>query len=346
MFAIPATPPAITMNFAPHVPSAQSGGQERQRLHLKPNQVVRATVSQGGLDRVELELGKLFFRAWTRVPLRTGQSLLLQVQDVASNIELRIINQDLARNLMQRLHLFGSRTDLVSLVQDMVQGEKGQTEHSRALETLFQGLIQSRGGLDGKLLSSLDRLLGLDAEARLSLSGKDAPRDSLKMFLYHLLHRPGLNQTQLNQGKHLFNYLELLQLCRAKLYQDGILFLPLPFSFLKQGFALLERRGSSGGEPDQEDEQEVYRINLFLQLQRLGNLEVQLLYEGMGIHVRFLCQDKSTAEFISGLTGELRSAVGALPLGVVSVGTGALDPDKALIERVLPECERFVDSKA
>ncbi len=346
MFAIPATPPAITMNFAPHLPSAQSGGQDRQRLNLKPNQVVHATVAKGGLDRVELELGKFFFRAWTRVPLRTGQSLLLQVQNVASNVELRIINQDLTHNLIQRLHLFGSRTDLVSLVQDMVQGKEGQAEHSRALVTLLQGLIQGRGILDGNLLSGLDRLLGLDVEARLSLLSKDAQLDSLKMFLYHLLHRPGLNAARQNQGKHLFNYLELLQLCRVKLHQDGILFLPLPFSFLKQGFALLERRKSPGGEPDREDEQKVYRINLFLQLQRLGNLEVHLLYEGIGMHVRFLCQDTSTAEYISGLTRELRNAVGALPVGGVSVGTGASEPDKALIERVLPECERFVDSKA
>lgn len=342
MYAIPAAQPSITINFVPHAPAAQHAVQEGERLNLRPYEVVRATVVEGGMDRVELELGRLRFRAWTRIPLRAGQMLHLQVQDTSSQIELRIINQELTQNLMQLLHLFGEKADFTGMIKSVLSGAQEGTA-SHGLKSLLQGLLQGPEKTDGNLLSSLGRLLGLDLEALLARSDAQNPRESLKAFLLGLLSGSGAQAGQKSAGEHLLNHLELLQLCRAKLYQEGISFLPLPFSFLEQGFALMERRGGPKEKPEREPE--VYRINLCLQLQNLGSLEVRLLYEGQGLHVRILCQDEATARFISGFEEELRETLTALPVGGFSVTSGAGDPDKLLIERVLPESERVVERK-
>ena len=347
MPAIPAAPPTVTISFAPQAVASQHGTNEGQSLHLKAHEIVQATVVQGGMDTVELELNRYRFTAHTRIPLRTGQRLQMQVQDTSPHIELKILNQSLLENLFQRLHLFGEELDLASRLRHIL----GEASHSSTLQgqasynasdSLLQGLNQFAGRPDGSFLAAMSGLLGLDTEALLA-SDSDSRVANLKTLLMHLLgQQDGTSQQQETSNKNLLQHTELMQLCRARLYQDNTFFLPLPFPFLERGFALMERR--KGSESEGEDrEREEYSISLCLRLQNLGALEVRMLYEEPQLLVRILCQEQKAVDFFSGIKEEFKEAVEALPVHSLTVTTGGRDPDRILREKVLPESEHFVE---
>ena len=347
MPAIPSAPPAVTLSFAPQAIGTQHGTQEGQSLNLRPYEIVQATVVEGGMDTVELEMGRLRFRAHTRVPLRTGQRLQMQVQNTSPQVELKILNQALLENLLQRLHLFGEKLDLASRLQQLLT-QSAPSASSRAqgstnaADSLLQGLTQLAERPDGSFLAALTGLLGLDTEALLASGESDNRMANLKTLLLHLLGQEDNISQQQEGSRNLLQHLELLQLCRARLHQDGVFFMPLPFPFLERGFALMERRYGSGSEGE-EQEPEGYSISLCLQLRNLGALEVRMLYEAPQLLVRILCKEQAAADYFSGLKQEFKDAVEALPVHSLTVTTGGRDPDRILMEKVLPESEHFLE---
>jgi len=346
MPAIPAAPPAVTISFAPQAVATQHGTHEGQSLNLRPHEIVQATVVQGGMDTVELELNRYRFMAHTRIPLRTGQRLQMQVQDTSPHVELKILNQTLLENLFQRLHLLGEDLDLASKLRQILgqtpQSTTGQSlaSHTTA-DSLLQGLNQFAARPDGSFLAALSSLLGLDTEALLA-SEPESRVGNLKALLLQLMGQQDGTSQQQENSKNLLQHTELMQLCRAKLHQDNVFFLPLPFPFLERGFALMERR--RGSEPEaEENEPEGYSISLCLRLQNLGALEVRMLYEEPQLLVRILCKEQEAADFFSGLKEQFKEAVEALQVQSLTVTTGGRDPDRILMENVLPESEHFVE---
>ncbi|MCF8085426.1 MAG: hypothetical protein K9J48_00910 [Desulfohalobiaceae bacterium] len=348
MPAIPATPPAVTISFAPQAVATQHGTHEGQSLNLRPHEIVQATVVEGGMDTVELELNRYRFMAHTRIPLRTGQRLQMQVQDTSPHVELKILNQALLENLFQRLHFFGEKLDLASRLQQILAeaslfsaGQGGASYNTS--DSLLQGLSQFVQRPDGSFLAALSGLLGLDTEALLASQEQNSRVANLKTLLLHLVgQQENVSQQQEGSRNNLLQHTELLQLCQARLQQDGVFFLPLPFPFLERGFALMERRGGSSSQGE-EQEPEGYSISLCLQLHNLGALEVRMLYEESQLLVRILCKEQGAADFFAGLKEEFKEAVQALPVQNLTVTTGGRDPDKILMEKVLPESEHFVE---
>jgi hypothetical protein len=347
MPAIPAAPPAVTISFAPQAVASQHGTNEGQSLNLKAHEIVQATVVQGGMDTVELELNRYRFTAHTRIPLRTGQRLQLQVQDTSPHVELKILNQALLENLFQRLHLFGEKLDLAARLQQILaEATPATTTQGQAAwnasESMLQGLSQFGRRPDGDFLAALSGLLGLDTEALLASKETSSGVANLKTLLLHLMGQQEDASRQQESSRNLLQHTELLQLCRARMHQDSVFFLPLPFPFLERGFALMERRGGTSAEGE-EQEPEGYSISLCLQLRNLGALEVRMLYEAPQLLVRILCKEQGAADFFAGLKEEFKEAVQALPVHGLTVTTGGRDPDKVLMEKVLPESQHFVE---
>jgi hypothetical protein len=347
MPAIPAAPPAVTISFAPQAAHTQQGMQEGQSLNLQPSEIVQATVVEGGMDTVELELGRIRLKAHTRVPLRTGQRLQMQVQNTSPQVELKILNQNLLESLFQRLHLFGEDLDLGSRLRQIlgeIATSAGRAPSSQqAAESLSQALNQFLQRPDGGILQALAGMLGLDTEALLADRDQEGRIASLKTLLLHLTGQQQENSTLQQQSGKLLQHLELMQLCQVRLHQDNAFFLPLPLPFLERGFALLERRFGKQQEEGEEQEPQGYSISLCLRLQHLGPLEIRMLYEEPQLLVRVLCRDQKAADFFSGLGEEFKEAVEALPVYSLTVTTGARDPDRILMEKVLPESEHFVE---
>lgn len=347
MPAIPAAPPAVTISFAPQAVHSQQGAQEGQSLNLQPYEVVQATVVEGGMNTVELEMSRIRLKAHTRVPLRTGQRLQMQVQNTSPHVELKILNQSLLEGLFQRLHLFGEDLDLTTRLQQILgeasSGAARAQGSQQTAESLSQALNQFLQRPDGGILQALGGMLGLDTEALLAEKDQEGRIASLKTLLLHLTGQQQENSILQQQSGKLLQHLELLQLCQVKLHQDNVFLLPLPLPFLERGFALMERRFGQEQEEGEEQEPQGYSISLCLRLQNLGALEIRMLYEEPQLLVRILCREQGAADFFAGLKEEFKEAVEALPVHSLTVTTGGRDPDRILMEKVLPESEHFVE---
>ncbi len=342
----PSAPPIITLNFAPPTSTTSHCKQESQSLNLGPYQIVRATVLEGGMNTIELELNRLRLNAQTQIPLKGGQRLQLQVQNTSPYIELKILNQDLLENIFKRIQSIGEKFDLASFLSQLrskyesVDPNLSFSSNSN-LSFLFSGLIKNQDQITGKFLSSLSRLLGLKTEALLAEGQVEENLTNLKTSLMKIVLQEDGNPTLQTKSKALIQHLELFQLCQIKLFQDNILFLPLPFSFLQQGFALLEKQsGESGGK-----EQESCRVSIHLKLKTLGNLELRLLYQDSKIFIRILCQDQEIVDIMNKAKEEFKSTVTTIKIENLTIGLGAQDPEKILTEKIVPDSDHFFEAK-
>lgn len=342
----PSAPPIITLNFAPPTSTTSHCKQESQSLNLRPYQIVRATVLEGGMNTVELELGRLRLNAQTQIPLKGGQKLHLLVQNTSPNIELKILNEALLENIFQRIQYIGKEFDLASFLSQIRSNDESAVSiesffSSSNLLSLFSKLTKNQDQITGKFLSSLSRLLGLKTEALLAEGQVEENFTNLKTSLMKIVLQEDGNPTLQTKSKALIQHLELFQLCQVKLYQDNILFLPLPFSFLQQGFALLEKQsGESGGK-----EQESCRVSIHLQLKTLGNLEIRLLYQDSKIFIRILCQNQEIVDIMKKAKEEFKSTVTTIKIENLTIGLGAQDPEKVLTEKIVPDSDHFFEAK-
>ncbi len=75
--------------------SAKINNQLQQKLALAPGKIVKAQVISAEGSQVKLQLGKNLLKANTKVPLKQGDQLKLQVKFAHNNlIELKILNDD------------------------------------------------------------------------------------------------------------------------------------------------------------------------------------------------------------------------------------------------------------
>jgi hypothetical protein len=341
-------PPSITVTLNPSAVSLQ-GAQETRHLDLKPYEVVRATVVEGGMHKVELEMSRQRLSAQTKVPLKAGQKLQLQVVSTFPHLELRILNQTLTKHLMRTLHLFGRNFDPASLAASV--GKDGGTSLEglpQAARDVFlqvsRTLASAPQGLTGNDIGQLAQRLGLNLEAMLGRGDADSATSNLKAALFSLLEHH-MKDTSVREEiqRHIYQ-IEMLQLCRARLAEQGIRFLPLPFPFLNVGYVLQEQSGEREQNGPEGQDEERCRLTLHLQMSELGNLEVRLLAESEHLYLRVLCDGEDTAGYIRERLGELRDSMSSERSPAISVGTGAADPEKRLMELVAPDGESLFET--
>jgi hypothetical protein len=189
-------------------------------------------------------------------------------------------------------------------------------------------------------LQQLVRMLGLDLEGRLFHGAVEEARASLKGLLLGL-------QDQLEAGpqkegvQQLLQQLELLQLCRARLAQDGLIFLPLPFDGLQQGYVLVEEHAADADRPQRRS----YSVQLNLRLSQLGDLNVHLLLEGQQLFVRLCCASEDSAAVMRASQAGLEQALQPLGLRSLQVALGAQSPEALLVQRLAPQHHSFVDRR-
>lgn len=494
-------PPVSQPNLVVHAVSqpAQLSREERQQ-DLLLHQMIRATVEEGGQEKALLQFGERKLWVESRVPLRAGERLSLQVIETHPELKLRILDSGLLERLGRSLHLLGNRLDVARLAAALGQaatarpdtalnqlaahlGRDGATplpgdslkalagQLGLALERqLLSGLPQqARDSLKNALLDvqgqlrqrqvelrahlqplatelarfpqllaagqapgvelgnggrqvvdallmlarlqptagqaetaapaallgeGLGRLLApfvedtRDALARVAqvlaelpaLAANpaaeaavarelDGPQRDLLATLLRLIRRDasrlagsegpalagkfaaalekealgGLRQALEKSGEAL-QQLELWQMCRARLAEIGVDFLPLPLAFLEQGYLVARRQG---GEPDRggEGEQGSHSLTLFLELEGLGPLQIDCLYQGGGLYLRFFCRDRQVAGFLAGGRDELARALGEETLRGAAFAAGAEEPAQALIRRLIPPMTSIVNAR-
>lgn len=163
--------------------------------------------------------------------------------------------------------------------------------------------------------------------------------EALGKSLYQELDRVGQRQEES------LRHLELWQLCRSRLGESDGTFVPLPLPFLDNGY-LVARRRESSEEEGTEGGSETFTLSLFLDLRKLGFVQIDLLYQQQELFVRFHCRDAGAAQAFSAARDELGDSLGGIPLATVAVGVGAESPDRALIREIIPAERNLLDARA
>ncbi|OHB32839.1 MAG: hypothetical protein A2X84_04220 [Desulfuromonadaceae bacterium GWC2_58_13] len=245
-------------------------------------------------------------------------------------------------------------TEFVRALREYMQPFAGVTSESierieqqaAMLQQVFQGPFEQALAAIGQkplgkdLLGALFHLLRHPPERLAEGQGAQLSRQIIDALQKIVEQENGrIEEKQEDSRRHL----ELWQLCRARFGDTDTSFVPLPLPFLDNGFMIAHRQ------PSQESEtgtpEEIVSLSLFLDLQKLGPLQVDLLYQNEELFVRFKCVDQAAADFVSAASGELGEALGNIRVSTVAVGTGAESPDRALIRKMIPPEKGILDAR-
>jgi len=209
------------------------------------------------------------------------------------------------------------------------------------LPTLAQGAGEDLG-------ERLNRL-GLNME---QLLAGDKPEEATRTLKFALLDLAQQAEAAAGKGgaapNQLVQLLELYQLVQHRLAGESLIFLPLPFLFLQQGYALVEsdRHDDEEGAANRRGEQANRTVALHLRLEGLGNLQIDIRQQGDDkFTLRFLAEDMERAKFIAGFRQELEQWLTSGALESVQFLVGAQAPTKTLLEKIMPDGASMINTK-
>ncbi len=207
-----------------------------------------------------------------------------------------------------------------------------------------QSLSQPQG-IGQQLAEQLSRL-GLDME-RLLLEGK--PEEAVRTLKFALLEasQSGIKEERYSiSAERLVHNLELHQLLQLRLAGQSLFFLPLPFSFLQQGYLLIDRDQSGGQQEGSQEQsrQPIQTATLHLQLEGLGNLHIDISRSDDRITLKFLTENTEQAKFLAEFREELEFRLTGGTLVAAQFLVGAKEPVKALLARILGDNTGVIDT--
>ncbi len=112
--------PLASANLVVQSAAATNRPEERQ-LDLRMEQIVRATVVEGGLDKVLLEMNQQRFQIVSERELQTGQQLELQVLATEPKLIFKILSQPIESRMATLLPLLSKPFDWSALLQRLSQ---------------------------------------------------------------------------------------------------------------------------------------------------------------------------------------------------------------------------------
>lgn len=321
----------ITPNLPQMAVQPEPTPRESREQQLRIDQVVRATVSEGGQARVWLNIGRQRFLAETEIPLQTGHNLTLQVSKTSPRLEFKVLNDPLGERIRQALHLLKDSWSLAELGRELSRPETAGAGSREAWVGFLA--LQSKALQDpaGGLVRLLARF-GMDYEALLAQGEIGGALSTLKKLLEDGRKEAGNPEGGLgNKLEHFSSLFELWQLIRLKLSQQAVEFWPLPLPGTEQGFLVAER-GEGDGSGEGDGGERPWRITVHLQLPGLGPLQIDFLRESSGLLLRFQCASPDQARLLAENEEELQRSVAALPLESVVFAVGAPAPATALVQ--------------
>lgn len=238
--------------------------------------------------------------------------------------------------------LLGHLKSLVVQLQIAV-GEK--LVWPQELQQVVQQVLDTVGPLvttpeilvQGGKLGLLAQLFGLNLEAELLRGRTREALSSLKLALLGEQKKLG------PKGEEALHRIELFQVCRARLAEQNLLFVPLPLSFLEEGFLLVEGDGQQ--DDLQKSKNGTTQMSLHLRMSALGNLRIDMLSEPSGLLLRVACEDRHRAEFLQSLSGQLKERLKDLPIRGISFTIGAKLPVRELLEKIVPHAQGILDAR-
>ena len=318
-------------------------------MKLEPYQIVQATVAEGGIEKVVLNLKQHGLTVETKVPLKSGQNLNLQVIETHPKVLLRIVGNEELRHFYRILRSLDKNIKLLPIIEQLQQPpHKGNVSFFQDIQGLlssFALLLRSNPEkLTGKNLSRFWEKMGLNLEVLLAEAKMDEAKANFKAIMLIYLKEAQKQGIMTESIENVLDLLTLFQLCRYRLAQENLLFFPLPFPFLEQGYFLAEKQNypeQKGINPDQN-----WKMTLYLKLSHLDNLQIFLLFEKNTLRLRILCDSEEKVKIISESLTRLQNHLSTVELIGFSVGTGAEDPFRNLVKSLAPEGNYFLRTEA
>jgi len=233
-----------------------------------------------------------------------------------------------------------------ALPEGMGRGGLQLPENMTAVLSQLARLFQaSPGRVSGEDLAGMWQKLGLNLEALLAAGRDSEAQAGLKSVLFKAA--PQLDQQGIfPEGlEKVMEQLNLFQLCRHRLAQENIFFLPLPFAFLEQGYMLAEKERQAGEDEESEETEPPWKMTLHLKLSVLGALEIKLLFEEESLRLRVLCDSKDKAQMVSRAMPRLADRLTTVSLKGYSVDAGAEEPVASLVKRLVPDGKHFLEAQ-
>jgi len=240
----------------------------------------------------------------------------------------------LAETFLQRLLL--EKDSLPPLLFDLLNITK---------EFLHDESAQQKRLPGGKDLQQFTNRLGTNMEQLLAIGNDKEAHQSLKSALLEISHVFSKNTAIQPQAEQLTDTIQLYQMLQIRLAGEALLFLPLPLSFLQQGYLLAEPDTPQKDTAKQSGEDNK-NYSLHLKLEGLGNLQIDLQQQDNGMRVRFYAEDSIKTKFLSERREELQDWLTATSLESVQFLTGAEDPTKQLLARMSHGPASVLDTKA
>jgi len=231
------------------------------------------------------------------------------------------------------------RTLTELILQFMLRQDRSPTPLLQQLLSLTEELLGQDGtgkqGLpNGKELEQFVNRLGTNLEQLLATGRKEEATQTLKSALLEISHNFSENTKIQPQADQLTSTIQLYQMLQIRLAGEALFFLPLPLSFVNQGYLLVEPDQKQDGEQQPGTANENNKYSLHLNLEGLGNLKVELQQHAGGTRLRFFAEDGEKAKFLSENRNELQQWLTATTLESVQFLTGAEDPTKQLLARM------------
>ncbi len=346
--------PIAPLSPSPLLGSSTSGagGQQHNPHQMQQGQTMQAlVVESAGDNRFILDIGSNRILAQSdTVTLSPGQTLQLQVTATTPQVELKIIAApDLQHFLGRSLSFIGQNLDLTPLLQMLQQPPNPLIEaltplSRQALEaflTLQQKPFSGKEG--GEVLRQMVDTLGLQLEAKLGRGLKGEGTGSLKSALLELLHSFKEADTVGETAKSLLASIESFQVSQLRLDQEKTLILPLPFTFLDQGYLLIDQK--QGQEAENHEMKKQLHFSLHLALSGLGDITVVFLQTEDGVWMRFNCDSQEKADFVSQFSDDLKQQLADIPLQGLSFSGTANGPGPDLIRLLVPAGQSLLNTK-
>ncbi|MBN1958831.1 MAG: hypothetical protein JXQ81_06160 [Desulfuromonadales bacterium] len=235
--------------------------------------------------------------------------------------------------------LLGRLEGLVIRLQALNQGPGNSPVAFPGLEMLLNQMTdlvnQPQQNPSGGHLGVLAQLFGLYLETELLQGKTKEALASLKLALLTLKHELG------EEASEPLRRLELFQLCKARLAEDHVQFLPLPFHELEEGYLLAEKQ--KGVQPDGQGGN--LKLSLALRLSALGNMRVDMVYGKHGLQLCVAGENQEKKNYLQNAQKELEGAITMLELRGISFAADAQPPAKQLQQRLLPQARSMLDAR-
>ena len=237
--------------------------------------------------------------------------------------------------------LLGRLEGLLSRLQQLPQVAGDPSVILPGVETIVNQLeqlvSQQPRAPQGGNLGVLSQLFGFHLETELLQGKKKAALSSLKLSLLNLQKELG------TEADEPLRRLELFQLCKARLAEEQVQFLPLPFNELEEGYLLAERQHQEDNKA--AENRSPLQMSLSLRLSALGNIRIDMLYEKEGLHLRLACENREKMHYLQNCADELKESLKAIELQGINFSADAQLPVRQLQQRLQPDSFNMLDAR-